>query len=401
MANAAITLQMQPSGTACVKSMQGSSWPQSIIVIFQDADGKPVNLTGCVPRIFAGPNGAFNDGNVLDAFSGTAQFGVTPDMTAIPGQYACSFSLPNTSFPDFPVDRLTLRVVIQQDGIYYAFLNQTPGADEDIQTQINDLKNELSSKVTEQDIQTAVSGITIGAVQLLPNSATLPTLHGWSQDSNTDPTDKGGGFYRLPINSNVTEILQDASVTTIHGAIYTESFYFRTDSTTLGFSFDFYEQNNKKENIIQATIQNLGSGLYRASATATVGDTAIRAIDIKDLVYTDGTYIDIGKPKFEYGNKVTDYSEANADFNDQIGTINQTLTTHSSEISQNADAISTKVWMSDVTSAVSNGGRNVITGSSTKMSTWTDGAITVNFVADNTTGSGYRFNRKTFGVSKS
>ena len=346
MGSAAITLQMQPTGTAYVKAMQGSSWPQMIIAIFQDTNGNPVDLTGCVPRIFAGPNGAFTDGTVMDAFSGTAQFGVTPDMTAVPGQYACSFSLPNTSYMDFKVDRLTLKVVLQQDGIYYAFLNQVPGANEDIQTQLNNIRDELLSKVTEQDIQTAIGGITIGAVQLLPNSATLPTLHGWSQTSSIAPTDEGGGFYRLPLNSNVAEILQNTSVATIHGATYTESFYFRTDSTTLGFSFDFYESNNVKDNIIQATIQNLGSGLFRAYATATVGDTAIRAIDIKDLVYTDGTYIDIGKPKFEYGNKATDYSEADADFNDQIGTINQTLQTHTSEISQNAQDITLRVLTS-------------------------------------------------------
>ena len=346
MGSAAITLQMQPTGTAYVKSMQGNSWPQSMIVIFQDAGGKPVDLTGSVPRIFAGPNGVSADGTVMDAFSGTAQFGVTPDMTAIPGQYACSFSLPNTSCPDFKVDRLTLKVVLQQDGIYYAFLNQVPGTNEDIQTQLNNIRTEMSSKITEQDIQTAISGVTVGAVQLLRDSATLPTLHGWSQNSSTDSADAGGGFYRLPLSSNITEILQNTGVATIHGATYTESFYFRTDSTTLGFSFNFYELNHEKSNIVQAVVQNLGSGLYRAWATATVEDTAIRAIDIRDLVYSDGSYIEIGKPKFEYGNKPTDYSESDADFNDRIGTINQTLTAYTSEISQNAKDITLRVLTS-------------------------------------------------------
>ncbi len=346
MGSAAITLQMQPTGTAYVKSMQGNSWPQSMIVIFQDAGGKPVDLTGSVPRIFAGPNGVSADGTVMDAFSGTAQFGVTPDMTAIPGQYACSFSLPNTSCPDFKVDRLTLKVVLQQDGIYYAFLNQVPGTNEDIQTQLNNIRTEMSSKITEQDIQTAISGVTVGAVQLLRDSATLPTLHGWSQNSSTDSADAGGGFYRLPLSSNITEILQNTGVATIHGATYTESFYFRTDSTTLGFSFNFYELNHEKSNIVQAVVQNLGSGLYRAWAIATVEDTAIRAIDIRDLVYSDGSYIEIGKPKFEYGNKPTDYSESDADFNDRIGTINQTLTAYTSEISQNAKDITLRVLTS-------------------------------------------------------
>lgn len=346
MGSAAITLQMQPTGTAYVKSMQGNSWPQSIIVVFEDEGGKPVDLTGSVPRIFAGPNGAYADGTVMDAFSGTAQFGVTPEMTAVPGQYACSFSLPNTSCPDFRVDRLTLKAVLQQDGVYYAFLNQVPGMNEDIQTQLNNIRTELTSKITEQDVQTAIGGVTVGAVQLLRDSATLPTLHGWSQNSSTDSADAGGGFYRLPLSSDITEILQNTGVTTIHGATYTESFYFRTDSTTLGFSFNFYELNHEKSNIVQAVVRNMGSGLYRAWATATVEDTAIRAIDIRDLVYTDGTYIEIGKPKFEYGNKATDYSESDADFNDRIGTINQTLTEYTSEISQNAKDITLRVLTS-------------------------------------------------------
>ncbi len=339
-------MQMQPIGTADVISMQGSSWPQSIVAIFLDVDGKPVDLTGCTPRIFAGPSGAYNDGAVMDAFSGIAKFDVTPDMTASPGEYACSFSLPNTAVPDFKVDRLTLRVVLQQDGIYFAFLNQAPGSG-DIQTQIDNIKTELSSKITEQDVQTAINGVQIGGVQLLLDSATLPTLHGWSESENTDAEDQGNGYYRLPLNTDVTEILQNKNVDTIHGATYTESFYFKTDSTTLGFSFDFFETNNTAEHIVQATIQNLGGGLYRAYATATVGDTSIRAIDIKDLVYTDGTYIDIAKPKFEIGTKPTDYCLADADqqaYTDgKVSAVSTTITQQQSQINQNASEIALRV----------------------------------------------------------
>lgn len=339
-------MQMQPIGTADVISMQGSSWPQSIVAIFLDVDGKPVDLTGCTPRIFAGPSGAYNDGAVMDAFSGIAKFDVTPDMTASPGEYACSFSLPNTAVPDFKVDRLTLRVVLQQDGIYFAFLNQAPGSG-DIQTQIDNIKTELSSKITEQDVQTAINGVQIGGVQLLLDSATLPTLHGWSESENTQAEDQGNGYYRLPLNTDVKEILQNKNVDTIHGATYTESFCFKTDSTTLGFSFDFFETNNTAEHIVQATIQNLGGGLYRAYATATVGDTSIRAIDIKDLVYTDGTYIDIAKPKFEIGTKPTDYCLADADqkaYTDgKVSAVSTTITQQQSQINQNASEIALRV----------------------------------------------------------
>ncbi len=342
MANGAIILQMQDSGIAKVISMQGNAWPQTIIVFFLDKDRKPIDLTGCVPTLYAGANGASAEGTVVDAFSGAAQFTVNSDMTAVTGQYACSFTLPNTAYTNFNVDRLTLKVTLVDDDIFYAFLNQSAKND-NIQVQINALKDELSTKMTEQDVQASIDGISIGAVQLLHDSATLPTLHGWSENSSTDATDVGDGFYRVPLNSNVAEILQNTNVDTIHGGIYTESFYFKADSTTLKFSFNFYEINNGKQNVVAATIKDLGNGLYRAYATATVEDTSIRAIDIKDLTYTDGTYIDIARPKFEFGNKVTDYCEADKDFNDKIGTLTTGLTQSQSQISQNANDIQSKV----------------------------------------------------------
>lgn len=156
-------------------------------------------------------------------------------------------------------------------------------------------------------------GTLLGNRNLLLNSATIPGLHGWCPTVRTPAVDQGNGFYRIPLNSNVIEILQDSAITTVNGNQYTESFYFRTDSTTLSFYITFFEKNNNKHNSVKATIQNLGNGLYRAYATATVGDTAIRSIDVNMITFADGTYIDIGMPKFESGTIVTDYSVAPED----------------------------------------------------------------------------------------
>lgn len=344
--NVFIKLMMQDNGYAKVMSIQGSSRPDSAVVMFLDSEGNYVNLTGCEPVMFAGPNGASSTGAVLDAFSGTAQFPVSAEMYCITGQFPCSFSLPNTTCTDYNTKNLTLKVVLTSEGIGHYFVGHA-AVENNVQVQIDEIKGQLMSRVTSQEVQTSIDGINIGAVQLLQDSASMPTLHGWSENSSTDAVKQDDGYYRISLNSNVTEILQNSTVQTITGSTYTESFYFKTDSTTLGFSFNFYEANNRKENIVQATIRDLGNGVFRAYASAIVEDTAVRAIDIKDFVYTDGTYIDIVKPKFEFGNKVTDYSASDVDnkayVDSLIKGVNTTLSSYEASITENSKQIQLRV----------------------------------------------------------
>jgi hypothetical protein len=142
---------------------------------------------------------------------------------------------------------------------------------------------------------------------LLPNSATIPGLHGWAPSGSTPAVDQGNGFYRVPLNSSVFEILQDQNISVVQGSAYTESFYFKTDSTDLKFDFTFFNAGVGHQPV-KATIQSLGDNLFRASATYTAISNSIRAIDFNNFSYSNGTYIDIAKPQLEIGPYATDYS---------------------------------------------------------------------------------------------
>lgn len=124
-------------------------------------------------------------------------------------------------------------------------------------------------------------------------------------------------FWRLSLYST-DEILQDKSINIIEEKQYTESFLFKTDGTFNSVSITFF--TNKGHHPIQANIQDMGNGIFKAYATYTtqIGDQYIRALDINNISITNGTYMDILNPKLEKGNKATDWTPAPEDTQKQI-----------------------------------------------------------------------------------
>lgn len=104
MASDIITLQISGS-TATVKSLQGDSTSPSIIAIFLDANGFPINIGGTSPIFYAGS--LSTPGTIVNATSGTAAFTITREMTPENGEHSCAFSITGTQIT---VPSLTFQV---------------------------------------------------------------------------------------------------------------------------------------------------------------------------------------------------------------------------------------------------------------------------------------------------
>lgn len=113
MAKMSVTLQVWGNNHAKTTSIQGEAGSRIIEATFLDASGAPVNLTDCTPRMVV-DNGAqeppMNDGVIVDATGGVADFTITSDMLTRPGDWSCEFALAGPSFPLLKANGLMLHV---------------------------------------------------------------------------------------------------------------------------------------------------------------------------------------------------------------------------------------------------------------------------------------------------
>lgn len=149
------------------------------------------------------------------------------------------------------------------------------------------------------------------AKQVLRNAADLSKLH--TYPGMVYGALQEDGWYRYPLNSKTSEILQDITRSVLQGSTYTQSILLRTDSTTLTFKFSFYESNNGGHNVVTTTFTDLGNGVKRAAATYTMNSTIIRAVDMIHFGWSDGTYVEFKHPKLELGSTATEFSIAPED----------------------------------------------------------------------------------------
>lgn len=113
MAKMSITLQVWGNNHAKTTSIQGEAGSRTIEVTFLDASGAPVDLTGCTPRM-AVDNGTseplMNDGTIVDAAGGTADFTITSDMLTRPGDWPCEFALTGLNYPLLKANGMMLHI---------------------------------------------------------------------------------------------------------------------------------------------------------------------------------------------------------------------------------------------------------------------------------------------------
>lgn len=113
MARLSVTLQIWKNNQASAKSIQGEAASRTIEVTFLDSSGQPIDLTGCTPRMYVDnhqPTPPFNNGTIVDATGGIADFPITSDMLAVPGEWPCEFLLTGENYAPLKANGLILRI---------------------------------------------------------------------------------------------------------------------------------------------------------------------------------------------------------------------------------------------------------------------------------------------------
>ncbi len=108
-----VTLLIWEANHAKIMSIQGEAGSRMVEVTFADKSGAPVDLTGCTPRMVVdngAPEPPMNDGTIVDAAGGIADFTVTSDMLTRPGDWPCEFALTGQNFPLLKANGLMLHV---------------------------------------------------------------------------------------------------------------------------------------------------------------------------------------------------------------------------------------------------------------------------------------------------
>lgn len=107
-----VTLNVWDTRFSKAPAIQGENGSRIIEVTFV---GKvsPIDLTGCTPRMVVN-NGAdplpMNDGVIVDATGGVADFTITSDMLERVGDWPCEFTLSGPNYPLLKVHGLVLPV---------------------------------------------------------------------------------------------------------------------------------------------------------------------------------------------------------------------------------------------------------------------------------------------------
>ncbi|HEX3018556.1 MAG TPA: BppU family phage baseplate upper protein [Caproicibacter sp.] len=107
-----VTLNVWDTRFSKATAIQGENGSRIIEVTFV---GKvsPIDLTGCTPRMVVN-NGAdqppMNDGVIVDAAGGVADFSITSDMLERVGDWPCEFALSGPNYPLLKVHGLVLPV---------------------------------------------------------------------------------------------------------------------------------------------------------------------------------------------------------------------------------------------------------------------------------------------------
>lgn len=114
MTNYNVTLQVWADNKVVVKSIQGEAGSRALDVSLIGADGvQPVDLTGCTPRM-AVSNGTatppMNDGTIIDAAGGIAEFQITSDMLKVAGEWPCEIILSGPNYQTLKANGLKLHV---------------------------------------------------------------------------------------------------------------------------------------------------------------------------------------------------------------------------------------------------------------------------------------------------
>lgn len=248
----------------------------------------------------------------------------------------------------------------------------------------------ISNSVTS--LNTSLSGITGRVSSLESNTTTLTTkinnlgvggrnLIIYSDNGYLDDLkvyqgsgitySNNNGWRRMLLTSQLgnMEIVHNKYVALEETGDYTESIYVKTDGIITKSKFSFFTYYGHA--YVDSTIKDCGNNLYRIYGTYKVTDIDKMNIRVVDMFMTtqNATYLEFRYPQFEKGNTPTSWTPAPEDVENEITTVQETVTSNTTEISALKNSISLKVDSTEMTSykETVNGQLNTINSSITSM----------------------------------
>ena len=237
-------------------------------------------------------------------------------------------------------------------------------------TQITAIQGQISSKVWQQDITTAVINLQIGGRNLL--QGTKDFSKGTKPVSGFfDLSNKVGSFTVLKAmclsDYSYYDPFLQSSITFEAKTTYTLSFYAKADSSYTILSY-FYDIGNAGSYYDGLTRTTLTTSWKRYVITWTTGNTSRTASVIPMRLSIKNVWVYMYGIKFEKGNKATDWTPAPEDIDSSISTVegkvttvsnqytslNQSLTSLTATVNSNTTKINSKADGSTVTALQSN-----------------------------------------------
>ena len=227
-------------------------------------------------------------------------------------------------------------------------------------TQLTAIQGNISSKIWQQDITTAVTGLEIGGRNLLPNSTTL-TGAGWQGTTTitTGEADPLGGKKAVKLKgTSATDSYRVIYNVLKENGYYTVSFWAKADKA---FNLKVHEGGNKPFGTAALTTS---WKYYTYTLNVKDADTNNRFYFGGGTSWKDTTVsVYIAFPKLEKGNKATDWTPAPEDVDSSISSLesstktlstnytslNQTLSKLTATVNSNTTSISQKADGSTVT----------------------------------------------------
>lgn len=228
-------------------------------------------------------------------------------------------------------------------------------------TQLTAVQGQISSKVWQQDITTAVNNLQIGGRNLLLNTADLTK---WHKEGNVTVTKDSNGYFKVSTTntsgwwSTYWYISSDKSEQT-----YTLSGY-NKKGTKVGHVVVRYYKSGTNNILVQ---KDVSEGYFTIKFTVPSGAETITVyLGISPTASGDYTYYK--HPKLELGDKATDWTPAPEDVDSDISSVdtkvttvsnqytslNQSLTSLTATVNSNTTKISEKADGSTVTALQAN-----------------------------------------------
>lgn len=228
-------------------------------------------------------------------------------------------------------------------------------------TQLSAVQGQISSKVWQQDITTAVNNLQIGGRNLLLNTADLTK---WHKEGDVTVTKDSSGYFKVSTTNTSSwwsaywYISSDKSEQT-----YTLSGY-NKKGTKVGHVVVRYYKSGTNNILVQ---KDVSEGYFTIKFTVPSGAETITVyLGLKPTASGDYTYYKL--PKLERGDKATDWSPAPEDIDNDISSVdtkvtkvsnqytslNQSLTSLTATVNSNTTMISQKADGSVVTALQAN-----------------------------------------------